>query len=409
MDNILYPVLNVVRFISNNAKIKVHRSMSDFLSDRIMQAGTEPTLLAFIERLSKLMDADIGELYTSSGMDFINIAGGEKANAILYWIRSYPRIVSMIAVLPKKELVQEACDSIVIENSFEKTGAALPQGEFDIKIKTTLLSPLSHGADMKAGNATLFRRMQILSDTNCILNLPFYSGNAFRGEMRDCLADHFLYSMGITTNRSKPEIALWFFHSLYAGGALEEDSKAAKALGSQLGANGAIKAEGIYKFRDTLPALSVLGCALGNRILAGRVKFSDHRPECIEWGNGSLPSAQLMEWTYLTRREDFEGHEDGENKSMIANSECLRAGTVMHGGVDIDTHISDLEKSALGCGLQLMIKKGVIGAESRRGFGKVKIEIENIPDETLYLNFLKENKDKILDYLNKLGVTGAFC
>lgn len=409
MNEKLYAVMNVVRFIGSNAKIKVHRSLSDFLADRIVQAVTEPTLLAAIERLAKLMDADLGELYTSSGMEFLRVSGESEAAAILQWLREYPRVAAMIAVLPKKEQVVEACNSIVIESSVEKTGKALPQGEFDIKIKMTLLAPLAHGADMKAGNATLFRRMQVLSDTNSVLNLPYYAGNAFRGEMRDALADHFLQSLGITASKSNPKIALWFFHSLYAGGALEEDSKAAKALGQQLGGNGAVKAEGIYRFRDTLPALSLLGCALGNRILPGRVKFSDYRPECIEWGNGTLPSAQLMEWTYLTRREDFEGHEDGENKSMIANCECLRIGSVLHGGIDTDSHISELERAALGYGLKLMQDKGIIGAESRRGFGKVAMEIENAPDYEVYVNYLNDNIAGIMAYLEELGVIGALC
>lgn len=403
MKEKFYVVMNVVRFIANNAKIKINRSRSDFLADRIVQSCTEPTLLASIEKLSKLMDADLGELYTSSGIEFLKISGESESMEILQWLSQYPRIAALIASLPKAEQAKDVCDSIIIEKAIEKNGKALPQGEFDIKIKMATLSPLSHGSDTKAGNATLFRRMQVLSDTNSILNLPFYSGNAIRGEMRDILADHFLQALKIKNNRSNPKIALWFFHSLYAGGSLEEDSKAAKALGAQLGANGTIKAEGVYKFRDTLPALSMLGCALGNRILPGRVQFSDYRPECLEWGNGNIPASQLMEWTYLTRREDFEGHEDGENKSMIANSECLRPGVVLHGGIDIDNHISDIEKSALGCGLNLLMNKN-IGAESRRGFGKIKMEIENIPDEKPYLEYLEKNEKEILKYLADLNV-----
>jgi hypothetical protein len=406
MKNKFESTMRVIKYIYDNAKIKIHRSGTDFLADRIVQSGTEETLLSFMERLSKLMDADIGSLWESQGVEFINVTGSIEAPMILQWLRSYPRIAAMIAGLPKMDQFREACESIVVEDVKAKEGRALTQGEFEIKIKLTTLSPLSHGADTKAGNATLFRRMNVLSDKGSTLNLPFYSGNAIRGEIRDLLADYFLTSIGIIPSRNKMNIALWFFHALYAGGALEEDSKAAKALGTALGANGAIKAEGIYTFRDTLPALSVLGCALGNRILSGRVQVSDFRPECFEWNNGEIPAAQLFEWSFLTRREDNEGHEDGENKSMIANAECLKAGVVLRGGVDLSTHISDLEKSAFAKGLELLKDKGHIGAESRRGFGKILVDIENLPNSTLYDDYLAENKDKILAYLESLG---ALC
>jgi CRISPR/Cas system CSM-associated protein Csm3 (group 7 of RAMP superfamily) len=88
---------------------------------------------------------------------------------------------------------------------------------------------------------------------------------------------------------------------------------------------------------------------------------------------------------------------------MIANTECLKQGVTLTGGIDIDTHISELELSALGKGLQLMQQKGYIGANSNRGFGRVQIDIENLPDATLYENYLSENKEKIVQFLVKLG------
>ena len=403
MQNSLLSVMVIIRAIVQLARIKIHRGIADFLADRIIQAGTEPTLLAATEKLARLMDSDIGELHTNAGLDFLKVQNSVDAPAILEWLRSYPRIAAMIACLPKIEQVREACEQIIVEDPKQSGGVALPQGDFEIGIKLTTLSPLAHGSDMKAGNATLFRRMQVLSDKKTILNLPFYSGNAIRGEMRDLLADHFLKSLGIKPRRDNPPVALWFFHAIYAGGALEEDSKAAQAIAKAVGANGAVKAEGIYQFRDTLPALSLLGTALGNRILCGRAKFSDLRPECKEWGNGEIPAAQLFEWTYLTRREDFEGHEDGDNASMIANTECLRAGIVLHGGIDIDTHISDLERSALGRGLELLQQKKHIGAEGRRGFGKIQAEFTNAPNPKPYDDFLAEKKETILQYLTELG------
>lgn len=397
-------VFSVLRYVYNHSGViaKIHRSASEFFADRIIQASTQKTMLAFIERLASLMDADLGSIWQSNGTAFLALCNSGDSGRIYSWIRSYPRIVAMIAALPKKEQVKEALDGIDIEAQ-EETGTAIPAGTYNIPIKITTLSPLSHGGDSKAGNATLFRRMQVLSNTGSTLSLPFYSGNAFRGQMRDLLADHFLMSVDIKPSRTKPPVALWFFHTLYAGGALEENSDAAKAIGKFMGSNGAIKAEGIYQFRDTLPALSALGCSLGNRILEGRANFADYRPQCKQWSNGEADASELYTWEFLTRREDHEGHEDGENAAMIANTECLKSGVVLDGGIDLRYHASELERSALGLGITLMINRGFIGADSRRGMGKVKIEAENVPDKALYEDHLKANKDDILSYLKEIS------
>jgi hypothetical protein len=398
MKEMLLTIISVLRFIYSHSKITGKRNGSEYFADRIVQASTEKTLLAFAERLSRLVDADIGSIWESRGVEFLRISGTEDAAKIYQWIRQFPRIVSMVSALPKKEQVDEALESIKIE-AVEEDGHALPQGAFEIPIKITTLSPLAHGGDAKAGNATLFRRMQVLSDTGATLSLPFYSGNALRGQMRDLLADDFLSALGIKPSKTNPPVALWFFHTLYAGGALEENSDASKAFGKLLGANGAIKAEGVYQFRDTLPMISALGCSLGNRIIEGRANFGDFRPECEEWANGAVNVSELMTWEFLTRREDFEGHEDGENKAMIANTECIKAGVILRGGIDLRGHASELERSAIGKGIMLLAERGFIGADSRRGFGKVKISAEKVPDKTLYETYLAENKAKIREYL----------
>jgi hypothetical protein len=53
-----------------------------------------------------------------------------------------------------------------------------------------------------------------------------------------------------------------------------------------------------------------------------------------------------------------------------------------------------------------MQQHGYIGANARRGFGRVAISAENAPDKTLYENYMKENKDRIVNFLEGLG---ALC
>jgi len=402
MNECLKSVLDVIREIKNASNIKVHRGLGDFLADKITVCSTEKNLNLFMERLIKLLDANVDGISEKTLISFVK--AGNDSIAVLEWLRKYPKIASMIIMIRNENEYLETLEDIIIEDVAVSQGQALFSKAYDIPLTVTCQSPLSHGSDIKAGNATLFRRMQILSTTGQTLSLPFYAGNALRGQIRDLLADHFLNFLGIMPKKSDGLLQLWFFHALYAGGALEENATQLKAVQKKLGSSGIIRGRGVYEFRNNLPLLSLLGVALGNRILSGKINVGDLRPCCREWGTGEESVASLFEWTFLTRREDNENHLTGENKSMIANSECLKTGTRLIGGIDISQHITDIEKSCLGMGLNLLQKKGYIGAENRRGLGQVEISISNIPDGLVYTEYLTENKDKIVKYLNDIGV-----
>lgn len=395
----LQETMDMIRTISQASRIKIKRNYSDFLKDRIIQATSESTLSASIEKLIHLLDADTGEIWQPAFVSFIKTSKDSKAAIMLCWLREYPDIAAMIIML-KKDDYFKTIESLSLPDKLIKDGIALPSREPQIKIKILCLSPLTHGSDIKSGNATLFRRMGVLTTNGSILSLPFYAGNAFRGQMRDLLADDFLRSIGLIPRRDIPPVELWFFHALYAGGALQKDNSAQKQINKHLGKR-ILSPEGFHDFRDNLPALSLLGSALGNRILSGRVNFPDFRPSCKQWGNGDIDVAELFEWIFLTRREDHE--EYNENSGMIANTECLRLGTTLLGGIDPEGHISELEMSALGRGLELLSNNGYIGAQNRSGQGSVSIEIENLPDSTMYINHLKNNQENIKNYLLEIG------
>ena len=396
----LKSTFDLLRSYKMSSGIKITQNFEDFFASRLVQACTEATLLDMAERLAKTLDVTIDYVGGKRTVAFMAAASSPDAPAILQWLRGHTRIAAMVAALRDDADYDDAIASIALPAVTDASGTAPPRGTFEVTISATLQAPLAHGGDNKAGNATLFRRGQVLSTTGKVLDLPFYAGNALRGQMRDLLADHFVSAMGLKPSKSQPPIALWFFHGLYAGGVLETGG-AMRDLMKQLGDNGAIRADGISVFRDKLPALSALGVALGNRVLPGRLQVADLRPRCAEWGTGETPAAALMEWTFLTRREDHEAHTD--NHSMIANSECLRTGVVMDGGIDIDTHASELERSAIGWGLEMLKGRGMLGAENRRGLGKVSILYDRQPDPRPYLQWIDTNKPFIIDYLNSIG------
>lgn len=409
MDNTLHQILSGLRAMSAASRIKHSRHYADFLSDRVQQAATEPNMLAFIERMARLLDVDPGEMPSQITLDTILAASRPDAAADLDWLRHHSKIVGLLAVV-KREDFDAAMADIHADGQIDADGgegSALRDGGHAITIRVQCLSPLAHGADTKAGNATLYRRMQVLSTSGGILSLPFYAGNAFRGQMRDLLADDFLHRLGLNARWDRPDIHLWFFHALYSGGALCEASGADKAIRARLGGNGSVRAERIHEFRDMFPALSLLGCALGNRILPGRMQVSDLRPVCRQWGFGDdAPDAgSLYEWVFLTRHEDYESHE--EHTGMIATCECLKAGTRLEGGIDVWIHAGDLARSALAHGLHLMQQKGYIGSDSRRGLGRVAIEHDCAFDPEFYVAYLAENRERILAYMVDINAIGG--
>lgn len=396
--------IELINQIYQASEIKASRNKLDVFSDRIRQASTEPTLLGFAERLQKLVDASPSKIEESVLICFMGEATASEAKPVLEWLRKFPAIAAMVAALKSKQDRAAALAGIELPKGAGRDGKAPVRRPFDIGIRVECLSPLAHGADSKSGNATLFRRMQVLSTTGDVLDLPFYAGNALRGILRDLLADHFLECLGLAPRRDNPPCELWFFHLLYAGGALEENSTAVKALQNMFGkAPGSLRTEGLRAFRDTLPGVSLLGCALGNRVLCGRVQVADLRPRCAQWGTGPHDAGELMEWTYLTRREDLESHGKDEHSGMIACTETLRAGVVLDGGIDCDGHIQPLERAALGRALTQLADRGRLGAENRRGHGSVRIEVENAPDPAPYDSYLAENKNAILAWLMEVN------
>lgn len=390
-----------IKAARNSSGIKSGRNFADFFTDRLTIAATEPTVVSFFERLLAVLNCDMGYIGGDTLANMMRAAAQPDAPSMLAYIREYPRVVAMISGLRDEADYNTALVAIELPEP-GALGVAIALPTYQIAINARCLTPLAHGGDNKAGNATLFRRCQIISTTGAILSLPFYAGNAVRGNVRDLLAVHFLKALGLSARRDKPAVNLWFFHALFAGGALD-DGKTTAAIQKQLGGAGAVRAEGLYRFRDMLPALSVMGTALGNRIIPGRVQFGDWLPHCVEWTLGDRPAAELMEWTFLTRREDHEGHADGEHHGMIANSECLRTGTELTGGIDISDHTSELEKAAIARGLILLQARGYLGAENRRGLGKMEINICDLPSPDAYDQHLIDNKEAILKYLLEIN------
>jgi len=400
----LEATLALARALGRASTMKTSRSFQSFFGDRFCQSITQATLMDAMEHLARSLDSSLEYVGQSKLANFIAASTGEDAPRALHWMRKHPRVSAMLALMSDDKEFSDAVRTIELPEVVEAAGAAAPKREGDVNLEVHCLSPLSHGSDGKSGNATVFRRRQVMSPSGGVLELPIYAGNALRGQLRDMLADHFLFALGLQPDRAHPPVALWFFHALYSGGVLEEAGKAGKAVSAALGASGVTKVDGVAQLRCLVSPLSLLGVAIGNRILSGRINVGDLRPRCAEWGTGEARAADLLSWEYLTRRDDHEGRkEEDDHHGMIATTEILLAGTVLDGVIDYHPHISDVERSALGLGLEKLQTYGFLGADCRRGFGSCDIEVTGADSGDLYESFLEDNKESILEYLRGLG------
>ena len=368
---------------------------------RIRQAAAAPGLMAFCEQIMTLMQT---QAMHEDLLPAVIREASERGNSILWWIRENHRLASMLAHLSYRdpEAFDASLDALEIEAPPSPDEIAYQAPAPDIRIALKLLSPLAHGSDEKCGNATLMRRRPIGPSA---VEIPYYAGNAFRGQMRDLLADHFLETLGLTPDHQRPPVALWFFHLLYAGGGLgaAAPTPARKAAGERANA---VSLDDRALLRDMVPPLSLFGCAIGVSLLSGKFDALDFLPECAETGHDAPRANDLLMWEYGVRRDDLDAeHED--NQSMIAAFELLKPGVTLHGGINYRPNIREVEVTCLWAGLALMQEHGRIGAQTRRGWGLVEMEVEGVPvadlSVTPYTEWLTERRDELVAYLVGLG------
>lgn len=403
--------LSVLGELVNNATLNVSRNRYDFYADRLRVATTESTLLAAVNRYSELIGCPV--LSEQSTSNLMQASSAADAKAVHQWLREQPKVAIGMTKIKHDERVA-VIEALVeaYEAQEVKEGIQKPRRPFDINITALVTQALAHGDDTKAGNAQLFRRCDVRGG----LRLPFYSGNAIGGAMRDLLADHFTQSLGFI-DRAEPIWDTWFFHLLYSGGIMM-DGFIPKEFERILtgAAAGTMRSDGVRQLRNMLPFFSMLG-GIGKHPIEGYVYINDLRPKCIEWGTGDESINGMMGWRFLTRRDDYEGRTskaqkeagdaDGDtaNTSMLANTECLIEGVILEGGIDVSSHITEIERAALYKGLNLLKEYGYLGGKKHRGGGLCQIEYvtEHTLDEKPYDDYLAKNKDEIIGYLKSIG------
>jgi len=265
----------------------------------------------------------------------------------------------------------------------------------------TLLAPLSHIGESLGIDSYLSTDIIIGPDgqpVECFL----YSGNSFRGILRDCAAKYLLDRLGGVA------VPLETFHLLFSGGSI--------------GGEQSLDIDQARMYRKVLPAFSIFGGGVGNQIMEGKLKIGSMYPlvaECQrilpeKYRNPEAPS--WKKWTYeksYTRRDDSkqenlrqyiaeakndgllgaskqpelltDGHsqpekrkkkdKDGPATQMRYTVELLAAGAVMYQRIYLQD-MTELELGAFVSALDEFSKAPYLGGKSGTGHGLCEIEYE---------------------------------
>lgn len=159
----------------------------------------------------------------------------------------------------------------------------------------TLLSPLSHIGESTGPDSWLSQDIIIGPDgkpVECFV----YSGNAFRGILRDMAAQYMLDKLGGL------KLPLDAFYLLFSGGSL--------------GGAQSLDIDQARMYRRNIPMLSIFGGGVGNQILNGKLKIGSMYPlveECQRVLPQHLKNSAAPSWKQWTFEKSFTRMDDAKN------------------------------------------------------------------------------------------------
>lgn len=250
----------------------------------------------------------------------------------------------------------------------------------------TLRSPLSHIGESISTTAYLVEE-PILQEDGTTTPVFCYSGNAWRGQLRDLAASYMLDALGVT-------VPLDTFHLLFSGG---------KIGGEMIIDVGRAKA-----IREAIPVIALFGGGMTNQIMAGKMRVSNCYPLCVETARmmpdemlpGCLVSYREMTMEKSFSRKDdskdgartsvhlavpvaglIEGPEkperDGPAEQMRMTVELVIAGVQLHTQITL-LDVSEVELGAVTAALWSFSRSPHIGGQAGKGHGHARLEYNYI-------------------------------
>lgn len=234
-------------------------------------------------------------------------------------------------------------------------------------------SPIAHGGfGPDAGNAQAARRMSVVSIDGHPL-IPCISGSALRGVIRRALMRELFERSGIDRETLPDKQWDRLYAALANGGHLTGPLKQS------------INPDNVRALREALPPLSVLGAALYDRFLPGRVSVGIAWLRCKETAMGgvvsdsgkftSIAGEELIEEIGMARHIDRETQDPSITgvTPMPLIVEAVSAGAEFESTMVFDRSATPMEKAAISHGLRCV---RILGGHSAAGFGRVDIEVD---------------------------------
>lgn len=230
--------------------------------------------------------------------------------------------------------------------------------------------------------------------------VPFISGNSIGGLLRRLLIYDFCKRIGIKRDifvEKNDDILIDrdIYHQLMTGGNITENTEFED-----------------IDFRENFlrmcPPIALLGSAVGNMTIRGRIAIGDMQLECREMLTGDEPYYRFLSVDFGTR-QDTEKHETeiGINNrelkakttpQMIYYHEVISKGSVFDHWYKLETD-SEVLISCFWRGVKLFKDTPFFGAKRKAGLGLMELDIAVPKDaEKPYLNYLENNKEKMLKY-----------
>jgi len=263
-------------------------------------------------------------------------------------------------------------------------------------------SAIVHGGNEKTGSTVMLNRKKFIVNGKP-KSIPVINGNAIRGNLRRKFMWDFLANIGYNLNIADKS-GLKLYHALFTGGILETVSSKD---------SGAIDIEFKKKIVKYLTPVVLFGTSWGNQMVESKLKVGDALPICRELKR-YIPKAyhteqinlsfhELIDNPFQTRKDDIKAErEQGEQaRQMIIDFETFSAGTEFYHEFKLEDG-TDVERSAVARMINIWKMKPFIGGKSAEGYGEVELEYDYNMSEEEYLNFLKDNRDTIVQILDDL-------
>lgn len=259
-------------------------------------------------------------------------------------------------------------------------------------ITIKLESPLVHFSDDNLGVIQAFRTQKFVQGTD-ILNIPVYSGNALRGSIRRLIMRDYVEMLGMDVSGISEKL----YYTLFNGGSLQSGD-----TGEDL--------EFKRKLRRLCPPLSLMGTAIGNSMIQGKLKVGIAVPRCEELDGEDWPSiGGLTEDIFFTRLDDLKHAYDVPLKvekkenavQMKYEVQALATGTELHTYMDLMIP-NDVEVACMARMLEKLKEFGYLGGKSQAGLGKVSISWDRELSSDAYVKFVKDNADEIRAWLEEV-------